>query len=171
MSPPERSAAFWIEHLQLARHPEGGFYRQTYRAGEEIAARALPERYGGPRVFATAIYFLLESGDVSALHRLRSDEMWHFHAGGSLLIHAISPAGVLRTQRLGSDIERGDALQAQVAQGDWFGGEIETAGTYALMSCTVAPGFEFADFELAQKVELAAEYPQHRDLIERLARR
>lgn len=171
MSPHERSAAFWIGHLGLTRHPEGGCYRQTYRAGEEISAAALPVRYGGPRAFATAIYFLLESGDVSALHRLRSDEMWHFHAGGSLLIHAISSAGLLHTQRLGSDIERGDALQAQVAQGEWFGAELEAAGTYALMSCTVAPGFEFADFELARGADLAAQYPRHQELIERLARR
>lgn len=167
-SEPGREAAFWIDRLRLAPHPEGGHYCQTYRSAEEIPAGALPSRYDGPRAFATAIYFLLEAGEVSALHRLRSDELWHFHAGGSLLIHAIAADGTLRTQRLGTDIERGDQWQACVTQGPWFGAELAPGAAFALMSCTVSPGFDYADFELARRAELIAEYPQHRALIERL---
>jgi predicted cupin superfamily sugar epimerase len=161
-------AAEWIKHLGLERHPEGGWYRQTYRAQEEIAAQALPERFAAARAFSTAIYFLLEQGDVSHLHRLAADELWFFHAGGPLLVHAIDAAGELGTQILGAAPERGDSLQATVPAGSWFGAELAAGASYALVSCTVAPGFDFADFELAERASLVALYPEHRALIERL---
>jgi len=161
-----RAAAFWIAGLGLERHPEGGWYRQTYRAPESIAATSLPQRFGAPRVFATAIYFLLEQGEVSHLHRLRADELWFFHAGGTLLVHAIDSAGTLATQRLGAAPDA--AFQAMVSHGHWFGGELAVGSPFALVSCTVAPGFEFADFEMADRAALAALFPQHRDVIARL---
>jgi len=166
----EPTAGEWIGRLGLERHPEGGWFRQTYRAPEEIAVAALPGRFGAARSFATAIYFLLERGEVSALHRLAADELWFFHAGGTLLVHALDRAGALTTQRLGFESEQGDALQAQVPQGHWFGAELAPEAEYALVSCTVAPGFEYADFEMAERASLCAQWPGQRALIERLTR-
>jgi predicted cupin superfamily sugar epimerase len=163
-----QTAADWIARLGLARHPEGGWYRQTYRAPEEIAAAALPGRFAAARAFSTAIYFLLEQGDVSHLHRLAADELWFFHAGGPLLVHAIDAAAELTTEILGSAPERGESLQAMVPAGRWFGAELAGGAPYALVSCTVAPGFDFADFELAERAALLALYPRHQALIERL---
>lgn len=166
----DRDARYWIERLGLERHPEGGYFRQIYRADLEIAQEALPACFSGARRASTGIYFLLDAGDFSAFHRLRSDEMWHFYAGSPLLVHVIEPAGEYSTIRLGSDPEKGEAFQAVVRAGYWFGSELLDAGSYALVGCTVAPGFEFADFELGQKLELMRAYPQHRNLIQRLTR-
>jgi predicted cupin superfamily sugar epimerase len=163
-----RRAADWIAELALERHPEGGWFRQTYRAPEEIAAQALPRRFAAARAFSTAIYFLLEQGDVSHLHRLAADELWFFHAGGPLLVHAIDTAGELGTQILGASPERGESLQALVPAGRWFGAELAAGASDALVSCTVAPGFDFADFELGERAALLALYPMHQALIERL---
>lgn len=162
------TAAEWIAHLGLTPHPEGGAFRQTYRAAEEIAAEALPARFGAARAHATAIYFLLGRGETSTLHRLRADELWFFHAGGALLVHGIDPGGRLHTRRLGPDVTRGDALQAVVPHGWWFGAEPAAETAYALVSCAVAPGFDFADFELAERATLLARFPAHRGVIERL---
>ena len=162
------TAADWIARLGLARHPEGGWFRQTYRALEEHGANALPARFGGARAFSTAIYFLLEQGDVSHLHRLAADELWFFHAGGPLLVHAIDAAGELVTQILGEAPERGESFQAMVEAGSWFGAELAAGAPYALVSCTVAPGFDFADFELAERAALVGLHPRQRALIERL---
>ncbi len=163
-------AGFWIDRLRLERHPEGGYYRQTYRCPEELAPPGLPPRFGGPRPFSTAIYFLLEAGDVSVLHRLQSDELWFHHAGGTALVHALTGDGTLHTQRLGRELDRGDALQAQVERGVWFGAEVAPGAPYVLGSCTVSPGFDFAEFEMARRAELLAQFPEHHELIERLAR-
>ena len=109
-----------IKQLDLVRHPEGGWYRETYRAIETIHTTALPERFAGDRSFCTAIYFLLEKGDVSTFHRINSDELWHFHAGASLTIHMLSPAGEHLTLRLGADLAAGASYQAVVPAGYWF---------------------------------------------------
>lgn len=165
-----KDAKYWIEKLRLERHPEGGYFRQTYRADIEITPEALPARFSGPRRASTGIYFLLEAGDFSALHRLRSDEMWHFYAGTPLLVHVVEPAGEYSTIRLGSDPESGQVFQAVVKAGCWFGSELIQPSCFALVGCTVAPGFDFADFELGKKLELMRAYPQQRKLIERLTR-
>jgi predicted cupin superfamily sugar epimerase len=165
-----RSADYWIDHLRLAPHPEGGHFRETYRAAERIAGAHLPDRYGGPRVHSTAIYFLLRAGEVSALHRIKSDEIWHFYAGGALVVFMVDPDGARRDITLGPDPDDGHALQATVPAGDWFGAMLGPGAPYALVGCTVAPGFEFADFDLADRRALVARYPQHASLIERLTR-
>jgi predicted cupin superfamily sugar epimerase len=162
------TAAEWIARLGLERHPEGGWFRQTYRAAESIDAAALPARYGAARAFSTAIYFLLERGDVSALHRLRSDELWFHHAGGALRVHAIAEDGALTTAYLGPDPARGQTLQACVPHGQWFGAELDEGAAWALVGCTVSPGFDFADFELAERGAALARWPQHRALVARL---
>ena len=153
-------AAHWIRTLGLQPHPEGGHFRETYRAAESIPASGLPARFGGARSFSTAIYFLLESGGFSALHRIKSDEAWHFHAGSPLEIFTIDPAGALRVLRLGDG-----AFQAVVPAGCWFGARVAAPGSYALVGCTVAPGFDFADFEMGRRADLLRHYPQHRELI------
>lgn len=165
-------AAFWIEHLGLRPHPEGGYFRETYRAAESVAASALPERFGGPRAHATAIYFLLTSDGFSALHRIRSDELWHFYDGDAVTIAVLDPSGegTVETAKLGRDPARGESPQIVVPAGAWFGAEIAAGGNFALVGCTVAPGFDFADFELAERAALAARYPRHRSVIERFTR-
>lgn len=114
--------------------------------------------------------FLLPGGRVSARHRIKSDELWHFHAGSGLTLSVIHPSGRLEQVALGPDAERGERLQAVVPVGCWFGASVADRASYALVGCTVAPPFEFADFELGDRARLLAEYPQHGDLIERLTR-
>lgn len=133
-----------------------------------MAAAHLPARFGGPRCFSTAIYFLLESGQRSHLHRIRSDEIWHFYAGAPLTLFVISPDGCLDETVLGPDVERGQAFQAVVAAGSWYGAIVNEPDSYSLVGGTVAPGFDFADFELADRRALVALFPGHRALIERL---
>jgi predicted cupin superfamily sugar epimerase len=163
-------AQYWITHLGLARHPEGGWFRETYRAGESIPEAGLPSRFPGKRPFSTAILFLLERGDISALHRLKSDEIWHFHEGTPLAVHVITPAGDYLKILLGGDPENGEQFQAVVPAGCWFGAEPAGSGDFALVGCTVAPGFDFNDFEMARRTELKSLFPDHAALIRRLAR-
>ena len=165
-------AAFWIERLDLRPHPEGGYFRETYRASESIAPGGLPDRFEGARPFATAIYFLLTRDAFSAFHRIRSDELWHFYAGAPVTIAVLDSdgKGQLATHALGRDPTRGESLQVVVPAGAWFAAEVASAGAYALVGCTVAPGFDFADFELGDRVRLLECYPQHRGVIERLTR-
>jgi len=164
------TALDYMRALNLQPHPEGGWYRETYRSEETIAREMLPERFSGPRPFATAIYFLLSADSFSALHRIRSDEQWHFYAGSSLTIHIIAPEGDYRALRLGNGVGRGESFQAVVPAECWFGATVEMPGTFSLVGCTVAPGFDFSDFELGRRSELLRLFPAHRPLIERLTR-
>lgn len=159
-----------IEHLQLCRHPEGGWFRESYRSTETVPAEGLPDRFAGRRTFSTAIYFLLQRGDFSALHRIKSDEIWHFYAGDPLLVQVITPEGVHREIRLGADLSAGESFQASVPAGCWFGAELAGEGEFALVGCTVAPGFDFDDFEMGERRELSRMLPAQRELIERLTR-
>ncbi|QHT68595.1 cupin domain-containing protein [Rhodocytophaga rosea] len=161
-------ATYWIEKLHLQAHPEGGYFAETYRSPEEVQAAHLPERYGGRRSFSTAIYFLLEHPEFSALHRIKSDEVWHFYAGSTLLVYVIDPGGKLEIIRLGNNLEAGEQFQAVVKAGCWFGSRLEKENIYALVGCTVAPGFDFADFEMADRKELLQQFPQHQSIIELL---
>ena len=165
-----KTAAEWIAFVRLAPHPEGGFYRETYRAQEAIAADHLPARFGGPRACSTAICFLLPGNQVSVLHRIKSDEVWHFYAGGALTLALIHPDGRLEEHRLGPDPERGERFQALVPAGCWYGASVDDPEPYALVGGTVAPGFDFADFELADRPALLARFPQHQQVILRLTR-
>ena len=164
------TAEDYVRTLDLQPHPEGGWFRETYRATETIPQSGLPPRFSGARSFATAIYFLLGADTFSALHRIRSDELWHFYAGSPLAIHCLDPDGALRILRLGPDPARGETFQAAVPAGCWFGAEVAEPGGFSLVGCTVAPGFDFDDFELGRRGELCRRYPAHRALIERLTR-
>lgn len=159
-----------IERLGLQPHPEGGHYRQTYQAADRLAASALPNRYDGSRTLSTAIYFLLRDDEVSHLHRLKSDEVWHFYAGAPLVVHVLTPEGERIDQELGTDWNAGAIPQFVVPQGAWFGAALRDGCGCALVGNTVAPGFDFADFELADRAVLTEAFPQHADLIRCLTR-
>jgi len=156
-------AKYWIDNLNLQPHPEGGFYKETYRA-REIIADNLPSRFQGPRSISTAIYFLLRSVDRSLFHRIKSDELWHFHAGATLNIYVLSHLGLI-THKLGSHLVEGDVLQVAIPANYWFGATVSEKGSYTLSSCTVAPGFDFQDFELADRGKLMKEFPAHIEIV------
>ena len=160
------SVDYWIKYLTLEAHPEGGFYKETYRSSEIINSRSLPERFEGHRNFSTAIYFLLRSQDRSVFHRIKSDELWHFYDGGTLLIYILTDDG-LAIKRLGNNLLLGESLQVVVPANCWFGARVENEQTYSLCGCTVAPGFDFIDFEMADRNELLKQYPRfQKEIIE-----
>ena len=159
-----------VEKYELIPHPDGGYYKEAYRSLEAIPQTGLPERFIGERFFSTAIYFLITQGNFSAFHRIKSDECWHFYAGDTLYIHVIDPDGKYTLLKLGSNIEKEETFQAIVSTGSWFASENAPGGVYSFVGCTVAPGFDFADFKLAKANELTNQYPERKTLIERLCR-
>jgi predicted cupin superfamily sugar epimerase len=161
---------YWIEKLELKPHPEGGHFRQTYRADLTIDQDALPPEFKGPRAVSTAIYFLLDGENFSAFHRIRSDELWHFYAGTPFAIHVIDRDGAYSRILLGSNPGAGGVFQAVVKAGCWFASSLEDLQSFALAGCTVAPGFDFEDFELAERSKLSQAFPQHQKLIEQFTR-
>jgi len=163
------NASYYIEKLGLQKHPEGGFYSENYRSEEKIESVALPKRYPSERSFGTSIYFLLTTESVSNFHRLNSDEIWHFHAGGTACIHMISPEGELVSKIIGQDLEQQEQFQVVIPKHHWFAAEI-IQGDFILVGCTVSPGFEFEDFELADRSTLASVYPDHTTLIGRFTK-
>lgn len=168
----DHAPALLIDRLGLQPHPEGGHFRETYRAAARVTRTD-----GEVRAASTAILYLLSDGAWSAWHRIHSDEIWHFHAGHGLLVHVLGADGALTTHRLGNPLDRPDAVfQAMVPGGSWFAAELapnapDASAAYALAGCTVAPGFEFSEFELADPAALARAHPEHAALIHRLAPR
>ena len=161
------------DRLGLTPHPEGGFYRETYRAGLAWPPGALPR--GAPRAASTAIYFLVPEGSFSALHRIASDEVWHFYAGAPLEIVAFDPDGRRQDLWPGGWLDRGGAPQRVVPAGWLFGARLraprpEGAPPWALVGCTVAPGFDFADFELPARAALLDALPAHHAIVRALTR-
>ena len=156
-------ASDWIEQLGLLPHPEGGYYKETYRSKEEHTFDYLK----GNRNISTAIYFLLQEKDKSHFHRIQSDELWFFHEGEAVEIFIVQEDKV-QVIDLGKNIEQGEQLQAIIPGGLWFGARLKNQTGYALVSCTVAPGFDFRDFELGKKGELIDLFPQHGEIIEEL---
>ncbi len=159
-----------ITHYHLQPHPEGGWYAQSYRSTEIIPAAALPDRFGGDRVFSTAIYFLLEQGNFSAFHRIKSDECWHFYQGDPLEVFVIGTDRQLTIVTLGQDSSRGQLFQYVVPANCWFASRPAKESKFCFVGCTVAPGFDFADFELANQTNLCSEYPEYSELILELCR-
>ncbi len=154
----------------MQRHPEGGWYKETYRSEEVILKEHLPNRFEGERSFCTAIYFLLEGGQFSSFHRIKSDEIWHFYSGGTLNVYVINLDGKLEILKIGNNPENGETFQAVVKAGCWFASKPADKNSYSLVGCTVAPGFDFADFELAKADVLVREFPQHEEVIRKLCR-
>ncbi|MDY6863258.1 MAG: cupin domain-containing protein [Thermodesulfobacteriota bacterium] len=165
-----KDASFWIEKLGLKKHPEGGFYRETYRSDETIRANALPERFADARSISSSIYFLLRGKDFSALHCIKSDELWHFYTGGTLIIHSIDQKGKYFRIQLGNNFDNGEVFQALLKSGFWFGATLKDHTSYSLVGCTVSPGFDFKDFEMGNRAKLIKLYPKHRSIIEKLTR-
>ena len=161
----QSSAQEVIDALKLLPHPEGGFYAETFRA--EALPFELPAR--GVRSASTAIYFLLRAQDFSALHVVASDEVWHHYLGDALELHCFDQTGQHRTVTLGSRLERGERPQHVVQRGELQAARV-SAGPhgFALCGCTVAPGFDFADFDLGSRATLLARLPNARETIERL---
>lgn len=156
-----------VSTYDLEPHPEGGFYKETYRAAKVIANEALPS-HAGARNYSTGIYYLLPAGSHSKLHRIQSDEMWHFYLGDPMTIVQISPEGAVETVLLGHDVQAGHKVQHVVPAGYWFGAYPNEGSEYAFVGCTVAPGFDFADFEFGHRDEMLQQYPHAQDIIERL---
>ncbi len=154
------SAEELIRLLNLQPHPqEGGFFRETYRADEVVPQSALAPRYSGERRASTAIYYLLTPATFSALHRLQSDEIFHFYLGDPVRMLQLLPDGTGRTIILGPDFLAGQQVQVVVPRGIWQGSILEPGGAFALLGCTVAPSFEYADYETGERAQLAAKYP------------
>jgi predicted cupin superfamily sugar epimerase len=159
-----------VTALDMSEHPEGGYYKEIYRCPECVSGRRLSKAYEGERSLATSIYFLLPSGEVSEFHRLKSDELWYFHAGSPISIYIIDPGGELRVEKLGLNFERGEQPQVLVPAGSIFGALVTEADGYTLVGCLVTPGFDYCDFELLPRKQLLREYPQHKDIIIRLTK-
>lgn len=159
-----------VDKLGLLPHPEGGFYRETYRSIGSIGKESLPETFSGPRNYSTCIYFLLTSENFSAFHRIKQDEQWHFYDGSPLHIHVIDPMGNYKKHTIGNAVSENLFPQLIVEAGHWFASSVAKPNSYSLVGCTVAPGFDFADFELANKSQLTELYPQHRDVINKYCR-
>jgi len=160
-----------IALLDLKPHPEGGYYIETYRSSETISEEALPRRYKGRRCFGTAIYYLLTAQTFSAMHRVRSDEIFHFYSGDPVEMLQLWPDGSGRVAILGSDVLNGMQPQVVVDRGVWQGARLLKGGKFALLGTTVSPGFEFADYESGRRKELVKSYPQFRELVIALTKR
>jgi len=159
-----------IEKLNLTPHPEGGYFREIYRSSESICNENLPSRYDSKRSFSTSIYYLLAGEQVSRFHRLKSDEIWHFYKGATLVIHCLNEKTGYRQLKIGLDFQNNTFPQYVIKKGTWFAAEVEDKNSYSLIGCTVAPGFEYEDFELASRSQLIEIFPQSEELIIRFTK-
>ena len=157
-----------VEKLELQPHPEGGYFKEIYRSNEIIKNSGLPERFAGDRNFGTSIYYLLEKEQFSTFHKLKSDETWHFYYGSSLLLHAIDENGNYTKIILGNDLTNGEIFQYTVLRNCWFAAEVADKNSFSLIGATVAPGFDFSDFEMGKRDELISKFPEQKELITRL---
>ena len=158
-----KQAEYWIEKLNLRQHPEGGFFTEAYRSNRYVQ---LPE-FDGPRSVCTASYYLLIGDQFSFFHRIKSDEIWHFYAGSSLTLYIIHRNGSLEEIRLGQNIDNNEVFQKVIESGSWFASFVNDPSSYSLIGCTVSPGFNYHDWELADITNLVHTYPQHRSIIEK----
>jgi len=164
-----RSKEYWIENLKLLPHPEGGYYKETYRSALNVSLEQVHPNWKGERSLCTGIYFLLEQENFSAFHRIKSDELWHFYGGDPITIHMIDREGNYSSQDVGSELESGQVLQYLVPASTWFASEVKSGRDYALVGCTVSFGFDFNDFEMADK-SLVNIFPEHKKVLSRLIR-
>lgn len=159
-----------VKELNLLPHPEGGYYKETYRSEGKITQACLSPDFSGERNIATGIYFLIEKGNFSALHKIKSDETWHFYYGDALEVIEINEQGILTITKIGSNLLKGETFQYTVKANTLFGSRVSGNGLFSLVGCTVYPGFDFNDFELANRLELIQLFPQHSQLISELTR-
>jgi predicted cupin superfamily sugar epimerase len=161
----DQLASYWIEKLRLLPHPEGGYFREVYRSDELMTD--LFGRYNGPRSISTSIYFLLPGDHFSAFHRIQSDETWHFYSGCGLEVFIFGPDNIYKKIVLGPDGSDSPKFQYTIFRNHWFAAKPLQSDSYSLLGCTVAPGFDFGDFEMGKYNELAATFPQHADLFKK----
>ena len=158
-----KDSAYWISKLNLQKHPEGGYFFESYKSVELVN---LP-KYHGSRHISTAIYYLLEGDEFSAFHVMKSDELWHFYAGSSLTLFIIEPNGRLNEVILGENIDNGHTFQAAITAGCWFAAAVDDYNSYSLVGCTVSPGFDYQDWKIGDMKILTKLYPQHKSIIEK----
>lgn len=164
------SATEVVEKLDLRPHPEGGFFREVFRAATRVTHPGIPVGHDAVRCGGSLIYFLIEKGDFSAFHRVRwTDEIWHFYAGGPVELHTIDAAGSHTCKRIHSALERSEPV-CVVPAGCWQAARIADDSPWSLCGCTVAPGFDFADFEMPPRAKLLEWFPQHADILNELTR-
>lgn len=159
MDPLNKEVQEIVTKLNLLPHPEGGFYKETYRSTEKLE--------NIDRYLVTSIYFLLTSANVSRFHRIKSDEHWFFHAGSPLIVHTLDADGHHKTL-IGADLSKGENPHFVVPKDTIFGSSVFGSNSYSLVSCVVAPGFDFADFELFERDYLLKEFPNHSEIIHQL---
>ncbi|AWZ48546.1 cupin [Clostridiaceae bacterium 14S0207] len=160
-----KNAKYFIKKLDMIKHPEGGYYKESFTSNEIIDVNNGKTK----RKLWTSIYFLLQTGEVSHFHKLESDELWYYHGGSSLTIYMIDMEGNFITKKLGLNIDKGEQPQVLVPKGFIFGSAMNNKG-YALVGCMVSPGFDFEDFKLYSRKELLELYPQYTDIIYKLTR-
>ncbi|OGT52872.1 MAG: hypothetical protein A3F17_01310 [Gammaproteobacteria bacterium RIFCSPHIGHO2_12_FULL_41_15] len=159
------NAKIIIDKLDLKPHIEGGYYKRTYQSAIDVNFDSKP------RPINTAIYFLLESHDFSCWHRLKSDEIWHYYCGSNLIVHQINENGILLSTILGNLLEHPNIQpQCVIPASTWFSAEVQSTESFTLVGCTVAPGFEYDDFEMGDRANLLNKYPQHKELIIKLTK-
>ncbi|WP_109437121.1 cupin domain-containing protein [Aquimarina sp. AU119] len=159
-----------VDRLEMNSHPEGGYYKETYRSESMIPQHVLGEGFTGARNYSTAIYFLLTSNNFSAFHRIKQDEIWHYYEGSSLYVHVIDPNGKYKRYSVGINLDQEELPQLVVPAGCWFASSVKNKDSYSLVGCTVAPGFDFSDFELAERSALIKEYPKYKEIITQFTR-
>jgi hypothetical protein len=159
-----------VNRLELEKHPEGGYFKETHRSIGEITEENLGANFKGSRNYSTTIYFLLTSDNFSAFHRIKQDEIWHFYDGSPIRLHVITKEGIYKEYIIGRDFAKGQLPQRIVKGGDWFASEVMGDNSYSLAGCTVSPGFTFEDFEMKSKNELVELFPEHEEVIGRLTR-
>ncbi|MBI9073538.1 MAG: cupin domain-containing protein [Melioribacteraceae bacterium] len=157
-----------IKKLELTPHPEGGYYKEVYRSNNntKLIINTLPVN----RSLATSIYFLLEKDQFSSFHKLKSDELWYHHTGSYVRIHVIDKKGNYFHKDIGTDLEKNIEPQFIIEAESWFAAELTDKNSYSLLGCMVTPGFDFADFELAEKEKLTEQFPQHNEIIAKFTR-
>ena len=165
----QQDPQYYISKLGLEPHPEGGYFKRTFESQEQITDQELTVDFEGKRMLYTSIYFLLTSKDVSHFHRLQSDELWYYHAGSPLSVHMIDENGEYTEHKLGLHLENGEVPQVLVPKNTIFGSSVKDRDTFSLVGCMVSPGFEYQDFELFTQEELLLKYPEHKEIIMKIA--
>ncbi|QYJ68424.1 cupin domain-containing protein [Flavobacterium litorale] len=157
-----------IKALDLKPHPEGGYFKETYRSKGEITTDSLNPEYSGKRNYSTCIYFMLTSDTFSAFHKIKQDEIWHFYDGATIHLHIISATGEYSEHIIGRNFANGEVPQLIVPGNSWFAARVVNENAYSLVGCTVAPGFDFDDFVMPTRAILIAQFPQHEAIITEL---
>jgi hypothetical protein len=162
----KKSAEYWIKNLNLSKHPEGGYFKEVYKSTETIPQSALPNRYNGDRYFATSIYYLIKSDQISKLHQLKSDETWVFIDGSPINLHLFKINNEYKRLVLGRDMEDNQIPQFTVPKFTHFGASLKNKDDYSLVACIVAPGFDFSDFKFSDRDVLLKQFPEQKTIIE-----